>query len=95
MNFEKPNQSENKIEGKRTDDEALLLRNKMEVQLCARRFGFEDVETVLPQWIDQFGKAFGVLIEEQPELLDEYENDSDSAIEKVIELLYVNDVVES
>lgn len=91
MNFEQPTvQPENR----RTPEEALLLRNRMEVQLCARRFGFEDVETVLFQWIDQFGKAFGDLIEEHPELLDEYEHDSDTALQKVIELLYVDEGVE-
>ncbi len=88
MSFEK---SPTESESKRTPKEALLLRNRMEVQLCARRFGFEDVESVLPRWIDQFGKAFGDLIEIKPELLDQYDNDPDSAIENVSDLLYINE----
>lgn len=91
MSFEQPLIES---EDKKTPEEVLLLRNKMEIQLCARRFGFDDVESVLPQWIDQFGKAFGDLIERKPELLDQYEDDSDSTIERVADLLYTEKEVE-
>jgi len=70
------------------ENERLRLHNQMQMALVRKFFGFKPSNEQIMKWIEEYSAAFRRLVQERPELLDEFQQEQDAALAKAEAALY-------
>lgn len=65
----------------------LQLRNRMQLTLADRFYGFNSNEKRI-EWVEKYSSAFRTLAEQKPELLERFRTEPETVLKEAEEALY-------